>query len=445
MNRFAEASRPPWRRTGDRMTATDTPAQRALAERDGSVGAPPVGERHESGPDGNTPDVTRRSLLRRGGLVAGSVLVVGAGGLGYRAYDEGVFQTGEGGAYDAWRDWNKHSGPMALVAAAILAANAHNTQAWVFHVSSQRIDVFVDSSRSIGAVDPFRREMHVSLGAAVENLVQAAPANGYAATLQLMPTPGQPLHVASVALAPGVTRRSELYTQIPNRHTDRTAYIAKVVPAGALAQMSALAADLPGTRVYWFTSTADRARIGALMISAAQALSGDRQQSVDDNRWFRHDWDAIQRYKDGLTIDAQGLPALTAAIAKMLPATSRQYNDRFWVKRTRDPETKTAAAYGIIAVPDPQDDAQRLTGGRLVQRIHLWATAHGLALGHMNQITERVDRERQLGLTPHFGDASRRLVPDAGFQQLVTFRIGYPSGSDGRRPSPRRPAGAVIS
>jgi hypothetical protein len=178
---------------------------------------------------------------------------------------KGSFKPVRVGAYDAWRDWNKQCGPIALVAAAILAANAHNTQAWVFHVSSQQIDVFADSSRNIGAVDPFRREMYVSLGAAVENLLQAAPANGYTANLRLLPSSGQPLHVASIALAPGSTRRSELYEQIPHRHTDRTAYTAQTVSAGALSQMSALAADLPGTRVYWFISEPDRGRIGALM------------------------------------------------------------------------------------------------------------------------------------------------------------------------------------
>ncbi len=211
-----------------------------------------------------------------------------------------------------------------------------------------------------------------------------------------------------------------------------------------LMQMSALAADLPDTRVYWYAKEADRSRIGTLMVEAAQALTRDRQQSVDDNRWFRHDWDAIQRYKDGLTIDAQGMPELTAAIAKMLPATSRQYNDAFWVKRTRDPQTKTAAAYGIVAVPDSQSNAQRLTGGRLLERIHLWTAGHGLSLGHMNQITERIDRERQLGLVPRFGDASRQLIPDQGFQQLVAFRIGYATGIGGRGLSPRIPATQVL-
>jgi hypothetical protein len=393
-------------------------------------------------PDLLRQEHTRRSFLRRGGLAAGTILVVSAGGLGYRAYDEGVLQSGEGGAYDAWRNWNKQRGPMALVAAAILAANPHNSQPWVFHVSPHQIDVFADSARNIGAVDPLRREMYVGLGAALENLMLAAPANGYRADLQLLPT--QPIHAATVQLTSGPTSRSELYAQIPNRHTDRSAYKAQAVPTATLAQMTALAADLPDTRVYWYTSDADRGRIGALMVQAAQALTRDRQQSADDNRWFRHDWDAIQHYKDGLTIDAQALPALTAAIAKLLPATSRQYNDTFWVKRTRDPQVKTAAAYGIVAVRDPHGNAQRLTGGRLLERIHLWTAAHGLSLGHMNQITERVDREHQLGLPPTFGDASRQLIPDPGFQQLVAFRIGYPSGNDGRRLSPRKPATEVL-
>jgi hypothetical protein len=286
--------------------------------------------------------------------------------------------------------------------------------------------------------------MYVGLGAALENLLLAAPANGYRADLRLLPTPAQPSHVASIALSSGPVSRSELYEAIPHRHTDRSAYAGTAVPTAMLAAMSAFTTGLMDVRLYWYTTAADRGRIGSLMVSAADALTRDRQQSVDDNRWFRHDWDAIQRYKDGLTLDAQGLPELTTALAKMLPATSRQYNDTFWVKHTRDPQASTAAAYGILAVRDPRSDAQRLTAGRALERIHLWTAAHGLSLGHMNQITERVDRESQLGLTPSFADASRALMPDPRFAQLVAFRIGYPSGTDGRRLSPRIPASEVI-
>jgi len=389
-------------------------------------------------------DITRRALLRNVAIGGGTVLVACGGGLSYRAYGEGVFETGEGSAYEAWGRWDQHHGPIALVAAAVLAANPHNTQPWVFHVSPERIELFADPARNIGAVDPYRREMYVGLGCAIENMRLAGLANGYRPRIRLLPTPDQPVHAATVELPLGHVYRSDLYRQIPHRHTDRSAFASRAVPASALSQMSALSAGLPGTRVYWFTSGADRRRIAEMMIAAAQALTRDREQSIDDNRWFRHDWDAIQRYKDGLTLDAQGLSELTTAIAKLLPATSREYNDNFWVQRTRDPQTKTAAAYGIIAVPDPGDHAHCLNGGRLLERIHLWTAAHGLSLGHMNQITERLDRERQTGAEPTFTNATRQLIPDETFQQLVAFRIGYPSGSDGRRLSPRIPASEVV-
>jgi len=396
-------------------------------------------------PDQPASGVSRRSFLRRAGLVGGTALVVSAGGLAYRAYDQGVLEEGTGGAYDAWRDWQKGPGPLALVSAAILAANPHDYQAWLFRVTSSRIDLFADRARSLGSIDPFQREMYTGLGAALENLLQATPAHGYRARLTLMPTPAQPVHAARIDLTPGPRRRSALYEAIPDRHTDRSAYTSEAVAPAALTRMSALAGGLPGARLYWFTSEAQRAAIGALMIGAARAITRDPQQSRDGFRLFRSSWDAIQQHKDGLTLDAQGLSALTAAVAKMLPAESRSAGDRFWVTQTRDTHTRTAAAYGIVAVADATDNTHRLTGGRLLERTHLWTAANGLALQHMNQMTERADRERQLSLPPRFGPAVQGLIPDPGWQPLVTFRVGHAASRDGRRKSPRRPVRDVVA
>jgi hypothetical protein len=44
---------------------------------------------------GGSP-MNRRTLLRRAGLVAGTLAVGGTGALGYRAYDQGVLQLGQG-------------------------------------------------------------------------------------------------------------------------------------------------------------------------------------------------------------------------------------------------------------------------------------------------------------------------------------------------------------
>ena len=89
---------------------------------------------------------------------AGATLVLVAGGGVWRAVDQGVFGSDQGPAYEPWENWREAEGPMELVSAAILAANAHNTQPWLFEVSEARIDLFADRSRDIGAVDPLLRE-----------------------------------------------------------------------------------------------------------------------------------------------------------------------------------------------------------------------------------------------------------------------------------------------
>jgi len=390
------------------------------------------------------PGLSRRAFLRRAGLAGGTAVVVSAGGLSYRAYNQGVFEAGRGGAYDAWRDWENGRGSLALVSAAILAADPHNSQAWVFRITPSRVDVFADRERSTRTLDPFDREMYVGVGCALENLLQAAPAHGFRAKLALLPTPGRPVHAARIDLTPGPPRRAALYHAIPKRRSDRSAYRPTALPPELLARMAALAGGLPGARLYWFDSDGDRARIGALMVAAARAITLDEQQSRDSFRLFRSSWDEIQKHKDGLTLDAQGLSALTTAVAKLLPASDRKSGDEFWVDQTRDTHTKTAAAYGIVAVSDAGENADRLIGGRLLERIHLWTAANGIALQHMNQLTERADRERQLRLRPRFGREVQALIPDGAWQPLVAFRVGYAKGDDGRRKSPRRPADDVV-
>jgi hypothetical protein len=388
--------------------------------------------------------LSRGSLLRRTGLGVATLLVAGAGALGYRAYDQGVLEVGEGPAYDPWTEWERHSGLVRLVAAATLAPSPHNAQAWLFRLAPSRIDLFADRSRGTGATDPFRREMYIGLGAALENLLLAAQANGYASTVTLMPDDRQSAHAARIELARSTPRVSALYQQIPRRHTNRYPYEqGKEVPGAALATMDALRTrDTENTQVFWFTSRAQRAQIGELLVAATEALIADPDQSRSDFEWFRQDWDEIQRRRDGITVDAAGLSDLTASLAKLLPAQSRTATDDAWLTATRDRQTKTAAAYAIVAVRDASDNRQRLEGGRLLERIHLWTAAHGLALQHMNQLTERADRELERGIAPRFGDALRALVP-SGWQALSAFRTGYPTHTPHK--SPRRSVQTVIT
>ena len=140
------------------------------------------------------------------------------------------------------------------------------------------------------------------------------------------------------------------------------------------------------------------------------------------------------------TIDPSGQGPLIRALSKLVPVSQQQNNDG-WLTGMRTTQVPTAAAFGVIVVRDAADRAVRLDAGRSWQRMHLAATADGLALQHLCQVPERIDREQSAGLPSEFTTAMASLLP-AGTRPIMSFRVGYPTR--GALRSPRRPARDVL-
>ena len=385
--------------------------------------------------------MSRRSVLHHIGLGAATVVVAGVAAGSYRVFDNGVLDAGAGRAYDAWANWRDDRTLLGAVAAAILAANPHNTQPWTFHVTADSIELFADPGRRTGTLDALDREQRIGLGCALENLVLAATARGHRATVTLQPDAADATHVATVTFVDGLPEASSLHDAIGRRHSNRGPYTSAAVADDVLATLDSASVGLDGVSIRWIITAADRTTLGEVIIDATEAIIGDEQQSRDSFAWFRNNRDDIDTHMDGLTLDAQGLSPMVLAAAKILPATSRTAGDAFWLDQTRSVHTATAAAYGVITVADPNDPVQQLMGGRLLQRIHLAATGAGLGLQHMNQITERIDRETSLSQPSKFATAMDALVAQPGQHALSTFRIGHPVRPG--RLSPRRPVSQV--
>jgi len=383
--------------------------------------------------------LSRRDFLKLGG----AVLVVAAGGSVFRATEQGIFSVGKGPAYEPWKNWRAAALPTErIVAAGILAANPHNSQPWLFRIGPDSIDLFAVPERQIGAIDPFRREMYIGLGCAVENMSLVAAAEGLPADIRLMPDPANGLHAAHLSLGSALPWRAGLDAAIPDRHTNRAAYdTTSTVAEEVLSAIVSLIRE-EDVRLFWFKDQATKDRFGRVAVDAAGALIADEQQSIDSHRWWRQDWAQLQESEDGISLDVQGLGPLLTPLAKFLPDLSRQQNDQTFVSNLRDVMVATASAFGILAVRDGLDPVQRLRCGRVWQRMHLWGTTQGLALQPLNQMCERADRERQLGIPPVFGNAVSALIGDGGWQAIMPFRLGYPTAPG--LPSPRRGLDKVI-
>ena len=366
----------------------------------------------------------------------------------YRAVDQGVFASGTGAAYEPWRDWQSapESGPLRLVQSAILAANPHNTQPWLFRVREGSVELFADTSRHLGAIDPFLREMHLGLGCALENMMLTAGAEGYEVELRLEPgtlagpSDGQTFtKVATLNLTPSEAETSPLYKAIPERHTDRSSYSSQEVEKEVLEEMTALTkAD---TKLFLFKEGAAFNTFVEETVRATEAIIADETMSHDSHAWFDKNWQEVQRDKDGPFIDTSGTSPLLRAVVKIMPPTSERMLDDGWLSSTKA-TLATTPVLSLLAVRDLYDKPQTLQAGQAWQRLHLWATAQGLAAQPVNQMLEIVDRQRQLGQRAQMASVLDELTGDSAWRPTFTFRLGYPDSSV--LPSARRSVSEVL-
>jgi nitroreductase len=382
--------------------------------------------------------------MRRPKTVIAGGTAVALAALGYRAWDRGVFAGATGPAYTPWKKWSgkDREGVRRPVRAATLAASPHNTQPWLFDVSDDAIDVYADRQRHLGSFDPFRREMHLGLGCAIENLVLAARAFGLAADVQpangrLELSPGRvPLFAARIGLSAAQPVPDPLFEAIPRRHTNRGSYTEQPIAPGRLQELADLVTS-PPVRVIFVVDAGVRRELGALIVAATKEIVADRDMSMDSFRWIRVGRREVWAHRDGITIDASGTSRLKTMGAKMLPDLGAAAVDRIWLDTTRDVHTATATVLGMILVPDRLDMAQSIAAGRAWQRLHLAATAHGIAAQPLNQPVEMIDRHHMLGKNDEFGPALTRLAQENGLESTFVFRLGY---AEHEAPhSPRRP------
>ncbi|HEY5609647.1 MAG TPA: hypothetical protein VIL97_00460 [Thermoanaerobaculia bacterium] len=365
--------------------------------------------------------IDRRTFTQIG-VGAGLATLAGAGVWSWR---RGVFAEDEGRAFDPWTTWNAGENPQRLVSAAILAASKHNTQPWEFRIEPSYIDVFVKPERNVGALDPYRQEADLSAGCTLANLLLAASAEGYSTSTQLLPDKDLDTWVAKVLLSPGPVSKSAMYAAIPNRHTNRGSYDrTRPLPLSAFDAMTRLAAA-EGIGVAWLARDDERARFSDLTIDATEAILADAEQAADGARWYRTRWSDVQESADGMTLDASGMSRPRRLLDKLFVAPGARDFDDHWRERTKSVDLSTAPVFGILTVQDGSDRAQWIRSGLTWQRMHLWATANGIAMQPLTQTLERKSRERALGAAPKFDVALRELT--GGREAAFAFRAGFPT------------------
>jgi len=96
----------------------------------------------------------------------------------------------------------------------------------------------------------------------------------------------------------------------------------------------------------------------------------------------------------------------------------------------------------MLLVRDRLDMRTAIQAGRAWQRLHLAATANGLAAQPLNQPVEWIDRAAMLGRGDGFKSALAKFTEAKHWEQTFIFRLGVAERAMG--PSPRRALDEVV-
>jgi nitroreductase len=307
-----------------------------------------------------------------------------------------------------------------LVRYAILAPSTRNTQPWRFAVEANTVRLLADLEREQPISDPDRRELYISLGCSLENLLVAAEHFGFRHQVAYFPEYGNDEFVASIAfepegaLAPG--RAGIRLDAIARRHNDNSLFRSAPITEDVRHQLEAsrieaeLRLDLTADRFFhrWVEQLTREA---------------DHLEFADPD--FREELG--RRIREG----AFGLPKVLSRLGSL--AVSRlDLGDP--VARQDQKIVDSAPLLGLISATDDGHLAH-VRSGQLFERLWLTATTVGVNVHPMSQTMRH----------PDLRSAVAELIPARGWVPQHLFRVGYSlRQGEPRYRTPRRPLEEVL-
>ncbi|MGB7539189.1 MAG: twin-arginine translocation signal domain-containing protein [Anaerolineales bacterium] len=316
--------------------------------------------------------IGRRGFLKL--IAAGGVTAAGAYVIGEYAPWLDYDQTADESRTPLNRNSDMPVDFLELVRYATLAASSHNSQPWKFAVLENGIEIHPDYSRRLPVVDPQDRSLWISVGCALENLLVAARAAGYATEV----TYPDPEDFIRVRLAASTAQDSPLFAAIPVRQNTRSEYDGRAVENGSLDQMQALALE-PGVTLKTITTRTGLDAIQEFVRQGTLFQYGDRAFLDELIRWLRFNKKEALASRDGLYTRCTGNPEVPRWLGGLFVSGTRP-------EQQADGDSgKLGSSSGAIVIATDTDDRKAwVLAGQVYERLALTMTSLNLKSAFLN-------------------------------------------------------------
>ncbi|HSL45394.1 MAG TPA: twin-arginine translocation signal domain-containing protein [Anaerolineales bacterium] len=316
-------------------------------------------------------------------------------------YDQAVEQT--------WSPLATHSmmstQMLELVRYATLAANGHNTQPWKFAIKEDVIEIHPDYARHLSVVDPNDRELWISLGCALENLLVAARAAGYAADVTF-PDAVDFIHIRLIADNP---QSNPLFEAIPLRQNTRSEYNGRLIKRDDRDQVLALPLE-PGVVLRFALNPNDMETILEYVNQGNLSQYADEAFVDELISWLRFNKKEALSWFDGLYSRCSGNPEVPRWLGQMFVAGTkpRQQADADVRKFRSSPSA-------VVIASESDDKAAWVRTGQVYERLALTLTSLNIKSAFLNQPIEVADLRSQFQSAIGLGESLPQLLVRFGY------------------------------
>lgn len=303
-----------------------------------------------------------------------------------------------------------------LIRHATLAANGHNAQPWRFSVNDGRIQIRPDMKRRLPVVDPQDREMWISLGCALENLLIAAHQAGYATEV----TYPESRDLIEVNLKDGKPVESDLFAAITNRQNTRSAYDGTPIKSADFERLQSLPVET-GISLR-FLNSPDDMELTASFISQGTLLQYGDKSFIDELvAWLRFNKKEALAGRDGLYSRCSGNPDVPRFIGRLFVTGTKPQQ-----QADADIKKLMSSAGAVVIASAAEDKAAWVRTGQVYERLALTMTALGIKSAFLNQPIEIADVRSKFQQALGLDTARPQLLVRYGYAPAMVSSLRRP-------------------
>lgn len=316
-----------------------------------------------------------------------------------------------------------------LVRYAVLAPSSHNSQPWSFAVSDSYIDLIPDLSRALEISDIDHRQLHISMGTALENLLIAAAYFGYATHVSYLFGSIAGTEQVRIDFTQQTTdiaqNDSRLIEAILRRHTNRGEYSKDLPEASFLQEIRKLNTD--AIRIDVVTDLTKKQALADVTIRAGIAAMNDPKFRQELSKYLKNNQ---TRSPLGMPAFGMGIPTVLSFVVPFLS----QFLNINKLREVADRALLIDHTPAIFVISTAHDRPEYwIKAGQVYEHIAVEATARGM---HTNPMAAAI----QIG---EFYTELQEILGTKHMRPQFFSRLGY--AKTGTKHSPRLHADHVTT